>query len=52
MNYARSLRFDDKPDYAYLRKIFRDLFLRLICTLSYSSIGIEYTHSFSSIGTI
>lgn len=28
MNYTRSLRFDDKPDYSYLRKIFRDLFVR------------------------
>jgi len=28
MNYARSLRFDDKPDYSYLRKILRDLFIR------------------------
>lgn len=28
MNYVRSLRFDDKPDYSYLRKLFRDLFIR------------------------
>ncbi|KAJ3182884.1 serine/threonine protein kinase [Gaertneriomyces sp. JEL0708] len=28
LNYARSLRFDDKPDYSYLRKLFRDLFIR------------------------
>jgi len=28
LNYARSLRFDDKPDYAYLRKLLRDLFSR------------------------
>src|SRR4051812_37270213 len=28
LTYTRSLRFDDKPDYSYLRKLFRDLFVR------------------------
>lgn len=28
LNYTRSLRFDDKPDYLFLRKMMRDLFLR------------------------
>ena len=28
LNYTRSLRFADKPDYAYLRKLFRDRFLK------------------------
>jgi casein kinase 1 len=28
LNYCRSLRFDDKPDYGYLRRLFRDLFYR------------------------
>ncbi|KAL1917794.1 uncharacterized protein VTP21DRAFT_3628 [Calcarisporiella thermophila] len=28
LNYTRSLRFDDKPDYSYLRRLFRDLFVR------------------------
>lgn len=28
LNYCRSLRFEDKPDYAYLRKLFRDLFTK------------------------
>ncbi|PWA85410.1 Protein kinase, ATP binding site-containing protein [Artemisia annua] len=27
-HYCRSLRFEDKPDYSYLRRIFRDLFIR------------------------
>ncbi|KMS96846.1 hypothetical protein BVRB_8g199220 [Beta vulgaris subsp. vulgaris] len=27
-HYCRSLRFDDKPDYAYLKRIYRDLFIR------------------------
>lgn len=29
LNYTRSLRFADQPDYAYLRRLFRDLFIRL-----------------------
>lgn len=28
MNYTRSLRFEDRPDYSYLRKLFRELFIR------------------------
>lgn len=33
MNYCRELKFEEKPDYSYLRKIFKDLF---------SSLGYEY----------
>mmetsp|Transcript_84791 Transcript_84791/g.133951 ORF Transcript_84791/g.133951 Transcript_84791/m.133951 type:complete len:444 (-) Transcript_84791:90-1421(-) len=28
MNYCRALRFEDRPDYAYLRRLFKDLFKR------------------------
>ncbi|KAJ5642773.1 Casein kinase I [Penicillium lividum] len=35
MNYSRSLRFDENPDYAYMRKLFRDLFTREILQYDY-----------------
>lgn len=28
LNYCRTLRFEDKPDYGYLRKMFKELFIR------------------------
>jgi casein kinase 1 len=28
VNYCRSLRFEDRPDYAYLRRLLKDLFFR------------------------
>uniref|UniRef100_A0A804U6Q1 non-specific serine/threonine protein kinase n=1 Tax=Zea mays TaxID=4577 RepID=A0A804U6Q1_MAIZE len=27
-NYCRSLRFEDRPDYSFLKKLFRDVFIR------------------------
>jgi hypothetical protein len=47
-HYCRSLQFEDKPDYSYLKKNFRDLFIRegvkyfdskLSCLSSYCSRG-------------
>jgi casein kinase 1 len=28
MNYARSLRFEDRPDYAYLKRLFKELMFK------------------------
>ncbi|XP_076922149.1 casein kinase 1-like protein 10 isoform X2 [Bidens hawaiensis] len=28
IHYCRSLRFEDEPDYSYLKRLFRDLFIR------------------------
>jgi casein kinase 1 len=35
MNYCRALRFDDKPDYNYLRRLFRNLFRKNGCKFDY-----------------
>ena len=28
INYCRALRFEDRPDYAYCKRMFKDLFFR------------------------
>lgn len=28
LNYCKNLRFEDKPDYTYLRNLFKDLFTK------------------------
>lgn len=35
LNYCRGLRFDEKPDYSYLRSLFRDLFSRRRYAMDY-----------------
>ena len=35
LNFCRSLRFEDKPDYPYLRELFRGLFHKLGYTYDY-----------------
>lgn len=35
LNFCRSLKFEDKPDYAYLRQLFRSLFHKLGYTYDY-----------------
>ena len=37
LNYCRSLKFEEKPDIGYLRKLFKDLFYRM---------GYEYDYVF------
>ena len=50
INYTRALRFDDVPDYSYLRRLFRDLFFRLKYSADYKwdwiLLGYDYKHSF------
>jgi len=33
--YCRNLRFNEKPDYTYLRKLFKELFMIKRCILDY-----------------
>jgi hypothetical protein len=35
LHYCRALRFDDKPDYGYIKKLFRELFVREGYTYDY-----------------
>lgn len=35
LGYCRSLRFDDRPDYQYLRQLFRNLFHRQAFSYDY-----------------
>ncbi|KAL5990537.1 hypothetical protein ACLOJK_011439 [Asimina triloba] len=52
-HYCRSLRFDDKPDYSYLKRLFRDLFIREgegqnivpVCVLLYN-VGYSFDYVF------
>ena len=37
MNYIRNSRFEDKPDYSYLRSLFKELFQRK---------GFEYDYNY------
>ena len=44
--YCRSLRFEDKPDYSYLKRLFRDLFIReglSLQILNFASFDIKVT---------
>lgn len=37
LNYCRSLRFEDRPDYSHLRKMFKELLVKE---------GLEYDYAF------
>lgn len=45
LNYCRSLRFVEMPDYKYLRKLFRDLFYKLNFDYDHQWDWIEGTHN-------
>ena len=43
LNYCRGLRFDDKPNYNYLRRLFRDLYFR-------KGFIVDFRYDFSHLG--
>ncbi|KAF8392175.1 hypothetical protein HHK36_022517 [Tetracentron sinense] len=46
-HYCRSLRFDDKPDYSYLKRLFRDLFIREVPSLEiFAGAGYQFDYVF------
>ncbi|XP_051186432.1 casein kinase 1 isoform X3 [Lolium perenne] len=49
-HYCRSLRFEDRPDYSYLKKLFRDVFVREGYQFDYvfDWTAIKYPHMSSS----
>ena len=42
LTYVRNLRFDEKPDYAYLRQLFKDLFVK-------SGFEMDYVYDWNNI---
>jgi casein kinase 1 epsilon len=42
-HYCRSLRFEDKPDYSYLKRLFRDLFIREGILTNFSLVLMNYS---------
>ena len=36
LSYTKSLRFEDKPDYAFMRKLCRELFVRMGYSYDYA----------------
>ena len=45
INYCRSLRFEEKPDYAYLRQLIRNLFHR-------QGFSYDYVFDWNAIGEV
>jgi len=44
LSYCRNLRFEDKPDYTYVKNLFKDLFVK-------SGYEMDYQYDWSNVGT-